>query len=313
MLTNVNDSRRLRLVNEIILSENSVVPATPYIVSIQVLLVAASAAYMSSDRRGVFKNSAAATKVRTQWESDDTWSPSFLEDSELARYARSGRGEDPVQAHEVRSMGFRMGDVERAGELPPPHTALTEPEFSGRTHQRKGTLLQTDATEVESVEWQLPNEELEKEFDLIPSGAGYTISADSASNFDLASRTVVFSGNVVLTSSSFVMRARELVVHLEGEGQAMKQMMARGDVDVQIKGEQPQDCFRGFGREAHYDPGSESITMMGSPRIIGHGREHQAADAGTQMKLFMNPSRLVTNGRSLTRILPGEDDTLASQ
>jgi len=289
------------------------VPATPYIVSIQVLLVAASAAYMSSDRRGSSKPSKSPEKVRTDWASYDDWSPSALSDTQLARYARSDRGEAPVQAHEVRSMGFRTGDVERAGELPPPHDALTEVEISPKTHQRDGTLLQTHATTGQSLEWHLPDFEQGSEFEPIPLGAGYDISADSASNFDMATQTVVFSGNVVLTSSGFVMRASELVVHLEGEGRGMKKMVARGDVDVDMKGKTPEDRFRGFGREAHYDPTSESITMIGSPRIIGHGREHQAADAATQMRLFMNPSRLVTNGRSLTRILPGEGSAFAGQ
>ena len=79
--------------------------------------------------------------------------------------------------------------------------------------------------------------------------------------------------------------------------------LPNGDVEVLMMGDTEADHYQGYGEEAVFEPGGNSIRMVGWPRIMGMGREHRAASAGTVMTLFTKPARLQTQGRAQTRIL----------
>ena len=133
--------------------------------------------------------------------------------------------------------------------------------------------------------------------------AGYRITADSASNFNLASHTVVFSGRVSLKSNRFDMTASKLVVHMDPVKNALKKLVATGDVKVRLTSPKPEQAYHGTAYEATYEPGDGSIVLSGWPQITGNGREHRASDRSTRMVLFTEQPRLVTQGRASTRII----------
>lgn len=133
--------------------------------------------------------------------------------------------------------------------------------------------------------------------------AGYKITADSATNFDLSSHTVVFSGRVSLKSKRFDMTSSRLVVHMDPKKNALKKLVATGDVKVNLNSAGPNETYRGTSYEATYEPGDGSIVLSGWPQITGNGREHRAAERSTRMVLFTEKPRLVTQGRASTRII----------
>jgi lipopolysaccharide transport protein LptA len=144
---------------------------------------------------------------------------------------------------------------------------------------------------------------------VIPEGAGFTITADHASSFDLATRTVVFTGNVNLEGDTFVLDSDRLVVYFDAEQEGMQRMVANGNVRVKLTSEDPAQSFQGNGELAEYLPGKKQLIMAGWPRILGHGREHRASTASTRMLLQTDPPRLHTEGRAQTRLLAGADVT----
>jgi len=133
--------------------------------------------------------------------------------------------------------------------------------------------------------------------------AGYKITADSATNFDVGSHTVVFSGRVSLKSQRFDMTSTRLVVHMDPKKNALKKLVATGDVKVNLNSAGPDQSYRGTAYEAVYEPGDGSIALSGWPQITGNGREHRAAERSTRMVLFTEKPRLVTQGRASTRII----------
>ncbi len=284
-------------------------PAAYYIISIQVALVAASAAYLRSDMspgsalsKNADKNASPPARYAAFEEDEDD----FFEPPVARRFALA---EQTTSAPEVqaRSMGFRPGAVGRE-RLPaedadaPPRANASSPALPKAVPLEGG--LPADGAQLSAVAPE------EVEFDPVPDGQGYNITADSATNFDLTTKTVVFAGNVSLHCATFTLSADRLVVHMEAEGGSMNRMVANGDVDVKLTQGSLEERYHGTGEEAIYEPGKESIVLRGWPRIIGHGREHRAASATTKMTLFTNPGKLVTEGRAQTRILTGEGGEL---
>jgi lipopolysaccharide transport protein LptA len=135
------------------------------------------------------------------------------------------------------------------------------------------------------------------------SMAGYRITADSATNFDLSSHTVVFSGRVSLSSSRFDLTSSRLVVHMDPKKNELKKLVATGDVKVKLNAASQDQSYRGNSYEATYEPADGSIVLSGWPQITGNGREHRAAERSTRMVLFTEKPRLVTQGRASTRII----------
>ena len=135
------------------------------------------------------------------------------------------------------------------------------------------------------------------------SMAGYRITADTASNFNLESHTVTFSGRVSLKSSRFDLTSTRLVVHMDPKKNALKKLVATGDVKVALTATQADKAFKGTAYEATYEPSDGSIVLSGWPQITGEGREHRAAEKSTRMVLFVENPRLVTQGRASTKII----------
>jgi lipopolysaccharide transport protein LptA len=284
------------------------VPATHYIVSVQVALLAASAAYLKSD-----KPAPNVAQAEQGMPAGADWLASikgFDEEKELKEAGRAGRfalaertGGMPEVA--ARSMGFR-GGVPVKSRLIKTHAEAGKGAEAQRQMQAAGESEPVPDTPVELSGVGAG----EMKFDPVPDGEGYSITADSATNFDLKTRTVVFAGNVSLHCSQFTLSADRLVVHMEKEGASMSQMVANGNVDVKLTQGTEAERYQGSGEEAVYEPKSNRIVFRGWPRILGHGREHRAASATTKMTLFTNPAKLLTEGRAQTRILAGEGGAL---
>lgn len=275
----------------------------------QLALLAASAAYLKSDFRaektGQMRGSAAGSELSSKefsGEPDDRESMWGLPNGEVKRFvlAEKVSADDKVGS---RTMGRAMGvggSNRGSGGDPAP--------------QREGAVPAAIPVEGRLPEGEVGLSEIgdvaETVFEPIPNGAGYSITADSASHFDLATKTVVFSGNVAMHNQAFTLHAKRLIVHLDKEDGQMKQMVANGDVDVTLLQGAEEERFRGWGEEAVFDPATNSIVFQGWPRILGHGREHRAASATTKMTIFVQPAKLVTVGRAQTRILAGQDGAL---
>lgn len=283
-------------------------PATHYIVSVQIALVAASAAYLKSDKSApLLVNDPVKVSRPTRPHAGyvDVEEEAVVMEVPMARaMAMHVGGERPPELEE-RSMGFRPG-----GQARPrlPNQDATRPLFgSGSMPPRavpvEGGIPETGA-QLSAVAFE------EVRFDPVPDGHGYSITADSATNFDLATKTVVFSGNVSLQCVDFALTSDRLVVHMDAEGGAMRRMIANGNVDVKLLQGAVTERYHGSGEEADFDPEAQKIILRGWPRIIGHGREHRAASASTKMTLFTKPARLETEGRAQTRILPGQGGEL---
>ena len=149
---------------------------------------------------------------------------------------------------------------------------------------------------------RIAREDNPPEFDPVPENQGYHIDADALTNFDLKSQTMVFSGNVSLKCAAFTLNSRRLVAHMEANSSSLKKLVANGDVDVHVKGNTKENAYRGHGEEAVFDPATGKIALTGWPKIIGEGREHNAASASTIMTLDTKNPELHTTGRAKTRL-----------
>ncbi len=281
-------------------------PATSYIISAQLALIAASAAYVGYGRKPGAEPTApteVAVATRERMEVAALPRPIAADATEITvpqwpaatfpRYAPAEKlAQDSAATSTVsnnRAMGSRTPEVGRS-----------------RPQSLPSALVQETAPAAQvshSADRDVP-----PTFAPVPEGSGYHITADSATNFDLNAKTVVFSGHVVVESAEFVIKTNRLVVY-NGTGGSMSKMVANGDVDFHLVGVPPEQVYRGQAEEAVFEPNKNVITFMGWPRIQGKGREHRAADGSTTMRLFTQPSRLETTGRASTRILPGEGGT----
>lgn len=140
-------------------------------------------------------------------------------------------------------------------------------------------------------------------FEPVPESVGYHIAADAATNFDMDSQTVAFSGNVSLKCADFTLTARRLVVHMEKGSQTLKKLVANGSVDIQLTGVPKEEAYHSQSEEAVFDPATNTIVLSGWPKINGKGREHIAATPTTKMTLHTKASKLVTDGRAQTRLV----------
>ena len=284
-------------------------PATHYIVSVQIALLAASAAYLKSDRGGgvLIQDPVKVSRPTTAhagYVEESEEEAGLAEDVLRGALAfHAGAEEAPELA--ARAMGFRPGASAR------PRLGASEAGFPGA--MGNGTSGEEGATKVVGLDSSAQLSAVaaeEVKFDPVPDGQGYSITADSATNFDLATKTVVFAGNVSLHCEDFELTSDRLVVHMEQEGGSMNRMIANGKVDVKLLQGSIKERYHGMGEEADFLPSAHKIVLRGWPRIIGHGREHRAASATTKMTLFTKPARLETEGRAQTRILRGEEGAL---
>jgi hypothetical protein len=108
---------------------------------------------------------------------------------------------------------------------------------------------------------------------------------------------------VTLKCAEFTLASKHLVAHMGDAGSALKKLVANGNVEVHVRGDTKEDAFRGRGEDAVFDPATGKITMGGWPKIIGQGREHNAASASTVMTLDTRNPKLHTTGRAQTRLL----------
>ncbi len=284
-----------------------IMPAAHYIVSVQIALVAASAAYLKSDRgTNVIVSDPVKVSRPTTAHAGYTAEDDFLMDAPVVRTLAMHSGADGAPELKSRAMGFRTGANARP-RLPSLDEAA--PANAGNADSPPKSLPLEGSLPPSGAQLAAVAAE-ELKFDPVPDGQGYSITADSATNFDLTTKTVVFAGNVSLHCADFALTSDRLVVHMESEGGAMNRMLANGNVDVKLLQGDITERYHGTGEEADYITASQKIILRGWPRIIGHGREHRAASATTKMTLFTKPAKLETEGRAQTRILPGEGGQL---
>lgn len=275
-------------------------PATSYLVAAQVALLAASVAYLRPGKPeapavpSVSETDPAEMVSRKDGASLEAKAV-FQELNAGRRFALAEQSDWDVPEVAERA----MGSAGRAG-LRSATRATTEADQAG------GKVRPVSAAALSEVKSDQP-----PKFEPVPDGAGYSITADSATNFDLKTRTVVFVGHVSLVSQDFTLSADRLVVHMESAGGQMSRLVANGNVEVHMTQGTAAEQYHGTGEEAVYEPVKQTLLFLGWPRIRGQGREHRAAAAGTRMTLHLNPARLVTEGRAQTRILPGEGGSLS--
>ena len=259
-------------------------PATPYFITAQIALIAVSASVVKLD---LTKSHPVPKATAIPMSLTPPVDPSILEKASVptagvARFApaetldENESIESPQSA--IRPMGFsdrEMGmDSADAFSLPKTHANVA------------------------------PSDSPPPVFDPIPASAGYHIASDAATNFDLKTNTVVFSGSVTLKCTDFILHSDRLVAHMtKGPSQTLSKLVANGNVDFHMTGVPKEEAYRGNGEQAVFDPATGIIVMSGWPRIIGHGREHNAASATTVMTLNTKSPKLETEGRAQTRLL----------
>jgi lipopolysaccharide transport protein LptA len=184
-----------------------------------------------------------------------------------------------------------------------PTTSLSAPARPGLgSHFSASEVIETARVAIEaspSLSLTLPEAPLS---DRPTDMAAYNIEADAATQMNLGTQTVVFTGNVHLKSKRFALIADRLTVYMNPAQSTLRNLVASGHVDVQIAAARPEEAYRGTSQEASYNPKDFSITLTGWPIIVGSAREHRATSPSTHMVLYTDKPRLITQGRASTRI-----------
>ncbi len=267
-------------------------PASPYFLLAQVSLVAVSAVAMKvgwSTQSPVIKpTKAASTQVAAQ------------------------KKELPTTSSVPKALPFspnkNVADKLPLASSEPPTPALADKASAAIPSRTLGSSISSSDTsqaprigmEVSSAPPEAPPEPPLS--DIPTAMAAYNIEADAATQMDLKTQTVVFTGSVHLKSKRFALVADRLTVYMDPAQSTLKKLVANGHVDVQITAARPEEAYRGTSHEATYNPKDFSIILTGWPTIIGAGREHRAAAASTQMTLYTEKPRLTTQGRASTLI-----------
>lgn len=263
-------------------------PATPYFITAQIALVTVSALVVKLDS---MKPKQPARSVPMPMSMESPVDPellgraTFLPKTPIERFGPSETDETELPISETSRSGRPMGfsDLEVASSLPGAFEASSPPQ---------------SIPTVQDAPSAPP------EFEPVPTSMGYHISSDAATNFDMKSNTVVFSGKVTLKTTDLILEADRLIVHMNpGETQTLKKLVANGKVDFHLIGVPKEEVYRGSGEQAVFDPNTGIIVMSGWPKIIGQGREHIAAASTTVMSLNTKSPRLETEGRAQTRLL----------
>jgi len=139
-------------------------------------------------------------------------------------------------------------------------------------------------------------------FSTVPAESGFHITSNEATKLDLKTQKVIFSGSVKLTSPQFDLTATHLVVFLNPDKKSFRLAEATGEVNVQLKSGPPEKRYRGQSAKAVYEPVSGTITMTGWPKIQGQGQEIIAAAPETKVTLYAATGKLLTEGRTQTRV-----------
>lgn len=168
--------------------------------------------------------------------------------------------------------------------------------------QRPDAFIQSQVRERHSSGVNAP-EEAPPSFEPVPEDIGYHIAAEAATNFNLDSRTVAFSGNVSLKCADFTLTCSRLVVHMNEGSRTLNKLVANGAVEIQLTGVPKEEAYCSKSEEAVFNPATNTILLTGWPRINGRGREHIAATPATRMTLHTKASKLVTDGRAQTRLV----------
>ncbi len=252
-------------------------PAAPYYIVAQVLLIAASAAVVKSNRP--------ANAV-----------PQKAAEVEEALVAPAV---DPALLARAKAMPAdvidRFGVLENDKADAPPE----ERRMGFDADADEGSLLKEFAGVVRAA--SAPKDEPPPAFAPVAEGRGYHISSDAATNFDLRNNTVVFTGNVSLKCADFSLKSSRLVVHMD-KNKSLEKLVANGAVDVHLTGVPKEEAYRGQSEEAVFDPKTSIITLTGWPKITGQDKEHIAATASTRMILNTRNPKLETEGRASTRL-----------
>ncbi|MEZ5299438.1 MAG: LptA/OstA family protein [Verrucomicrobiales bacterium] len=135
------------------------------------------------------------------------------------------------------------------------------------------------------------------------------ITANSQTDFDLNTKTVVFTGDVEVSTDRFRMTTEKLVVHMRDDQQGMEYAEAFGDVRIQMNADGATPGYRGTSKEATYRPDSGLLTLTGWPEITQAGKKHIATTAETKMMLYTD-GRMKTSGRNRTVFAAAEDKDL---
>lgn len=262
-------------------------PSTSYFVTAQIVLVIASAAVVKTDWK---KPSQPAVPplpdppAALPLDSSLVQKARQMPGGEIERFAALEQASHDLNAKAAEDAGRRAMGAQRSSEM-----------------ERRAADFFTAET-LAAAEAVVSDTPPAPEFAPVPGDAGYHIEAESATNFDLKTNSVVFSGEVGLKCKDFHMSASRLLVRMAGDSKSLKHLIANGNVKIHLLSDTKEGAYRGSSEQAVYDPALNSIVLTGWPKIIGEGREHIASTAGTRMTLHTKPSKLVTEGRAMTRV-----------
>lgn len=149
---------------------------------------------------------------------------------------------------------------------------------------------------------EAPDQSLLQAFQTVPLEAGFHITADEATKVDMSGQTVMFNGNVSLTSPQFQLKSDKLTVHLGADKKSFNRAVAVGNVHVQLLAVAEDKRYRGQSGTAVYEPSKSMITMTNWPRIQGQGQELIGAEPNTKVFLYTQTGKMLTEGRAQTRV-----------
>lgn len=267
---------------------SSVVTAAPYFVSAQLALIVTSAVLVKfgwkKDKEAHFSEPESPAVAAIPVSPELLQSAKAMPGDPIDRFAVLEQSVGSTAAGEqsgARQMGYRD---------------------DGESKQRPDEFIQSQVRERRPSGFKAP-EEAPPSFEPVPEDIGYHIAAEAATNFNLDSQTVAFSGNVSLKCADFTLTCRRLVVHMNEGSQTLNKLVANGAVEIQLTGVPREEAYCSKSEEAVFDPATNTILLTGWPRINGRGREHIAATPATRMTLHTKASKLVTDGRAQTRLV----------
>jgi lipopolysaccharide transport protein LptA len=139
------------------------------------------------------------------------------------------------------------------------------------------------------------------EFTPVTTESGFHITSNEVSKLGSQTNRLHFSGNVKMTSPQFHLDSDQLIIRL-GKDEAVEQADAAGHVQVRLVNMPPEKTFRAQSHKALYDPKAGKLTLTGWPKVQGKDREIVAAEEGARIFLYPQTGKLLTEGRTQTRV-----------
>lgn len=114
-----------------------------------------------------------------------------------------------------------------------------------------------------------------------------TVVTSDVYKMDMPGKQGVFTGNVVVTSTDFKLKAREMQVFFD-EGNKIKRMIARGNVEIESADRQTKSG------QAEYIIAENKLILTESPQVM----QNRNTVTGTTITIYRDTNRMDVDGRS---------------